>query len=169
MPSLFLILFSFPFLSWKKFPFPSLCQIENFYYSLFACDLSSSPLHFCSPLMDFHPLGVLLPCYEMHCFFLFIYFFIYFFQIKKKSRLSYPWPDLLLWLMAHILLPFLTEVMELVICSCWLALLARLAASPCPSPEGLLPAPPLTSCSPHSRVNAPLPGTYQLPSTAHFS
>lgn len=65
-----------------------------------------------------------------------------------KSRLSYPWPDLLPWLMTHVLLLLLAEIMELVICSCWPLLLSGLAASPCPSPEGLLPAPPLTSCSP---------------------
>lgn len=71
------------------------------------------------------------------------------FDFFYKSRLSYPWPDLLPWLMTHVLLLLLAEIMELVICSRWPLLLSGLAASPCPSLEGLLPAPPLTSCSPH--------------------
>lgn len=75
-----------------------------------------------------------------HTSFSFLFFY--------KPRLSYPWPDLLPWLMTRVLLPLLAEIMER-ICSRWPLLLSVLAASPCPSPEGLLPAPPLTSRWPH--------------------
>lgn len=165
LPSLW---FSSPLL--KELPFPSLCQIENFYYLLFASDQSSNLLH--DPALFLQSLAVFAfpQCspfsHVMKCT---TFFFLFFFFNKEKTRLSYPWPDLLLWLMTHILLPFLAEIMELVICIHWLALLAGLAASPCPSLEGLLPAPPLTSCSPQHRVNTPLPQTCQLLSTARSS
>lgn len=91
-----------------------------------------------------------------------------FFFNKEKTRLSYPWPDLMLWLMTHILLsPFSLRSWNLLFAfTGWHSLPVWLHP---PSLEGLLPAPPLTSCSPHRRVNTPLPQTCQLLSTAHFS
>lgn len=127
-----------------SFP-PSLSNREFLLFTFFplTCLQISSMilLHFRSPFLDSHPFDVLLsPMLWNTLLFPFEFFY--------KSRLSYPWPDLLPWLMTHVLLLLLAEIMELVICSRWPLLFSGLAASPCPSPEGLLPAPPLTSRSP---------------------
>lgn len=69
--------------------------------------------------------------YEMHCSCLLIFFFFN----KLKPSLSYPWPDVLLWLMTHVLVSSLTEIMECVTAVLgWLV--PALAASPACHPRG---------------------------------
>ena len=88
--------------------------------------------------------------------------FSFFFFNKEKPRLSYLWPDLLVWLMTHVLLsfPFWDHG------TCYLLLLlAGLAAPPALCRRGFCQPPR----SPHRRGNAPLPQTRQRTLTAHYS
>lgn len=112
-------------------------QIVNFYYLLFASDLCSNLLH--DPALLLQPSAVLPPpqcppfSYVMKCTALAFLFF--FFLNKLKPSLSYPWPDVLLWLMTHVLVSSLTEIMECVTAVLgWLV--PALAASPACHPRG---------------------------------
>lgn len=90
-------------------------------------------LYFCSPLLYSHPLNVLLSPTLWNALLLPSYYFFFF--NKLKPSLSYPWPDVLLWLMTHVLVSSLTEIMECVTAVLgWLV--PALAASPACHPRG---------------------------------
>lgn len=77
---------------------------------------------------------------------------LFIFWNKLKPSLSYPWPDVLLWLMTHVLVSSLSEIMECVTAVLgWL--LPALAVSPARHPRGscqhlLLSPPHRQRCTP---------------------
>lgn len=138
-------------------------ELVNFYYLLFASDLCSNLLHepalFLQSLAVFpspqcSPFSCVMECTSFAFFFSFVF-------NKLKLSLSYPWPDVLLWLMTHVLVSSVTEIMECVTAVLgWL--LPALALSPACHPRGScqpLCSPPALHIT-QAALHSPTPGRY---------